>query len=196
MLIHTKTHESPLTYTTAPLQRPREREKGKTPTPIHTKIHTSSRALWLIDRRVGLGFWGNENQIWKRVIFSEWVWGMGFWGNANQIEKRVIFSEWVWGMGFCGGVGWGSPWRLYSVEIGEIKEGREWFLVRRVDGWGGLDLGWSKIESWRLGHGWFLVSGESSRSERHRRESLAWVRRRKEKKNCLIKRCTDGVSDL
>ena len=84
----------------------REREKGKTPTPIHTKIHTSSRALWLIGRRVGLGYWGNENQIGKRVVFSEWVWGF----------------------------------------VVVLAEGREWFSVRRVDCWGGLDLGWSKIE--------------------------------------------------
>ena len=39
MLIHTKPHESPLSHTMAPPQRPREREKGETPTPIHTKTH-------------------------------------------------------------------------------------------------------------------------------------------------------------
>ena len=23
----------------------------------------------------------------------------------NQIGKRLVFNEWVWGLGFCGGVG-------------------------------------------------------------------------------------------
>ena len=117
MLIHTKTHESPLTHIMALPQRPQEREKGKTPTPIHTKIHTSSRALWLIDRRVGLGFWGNENQIGKRVIFSEWVWGMGFcgFGVLREWESDREESDFQWvGLGY--GVLWWC-WLRFTMEV-------------------------------------------------------------------------------
>ena len=67
-----------------------EREKGETLTPIHTKIHTSSRTLWLIDRRVGLRFWGNENQIGRRYLLVS-----GF-REKSEIRDERPSLWWCW----------------------------------------------------------------------------------------------------